>query len=344
MPIANFTSEQNKLFELTRDLARNDFALHVDKEKVSRSDLENYLRDKINNDILKGATLYQAYRRNNIVLFEIIEEIINVTIDEDVFNSAFVENFVEVKNRRLGDTTAFYHEGGMLSVSTFAGNHWDTNRQAIDLGEEFTLPKEWCFIHVYDELERFLVGAVTLERLVDKVYKAINRFFSERMYAQFANIANALPSAFSATGNTEAAVGDLIDLVQAAGGYANVNIAGTPGALRKLAGYIPTNLIADSQKEAKANNGDIGVWEGHKLMVIPQVLIPGTYTKRLADNKLFILGGDTKPIKFEIFGDTRTDMDTTGKKYNDMTLDFQVQTKFGMGLVIPAYSGVFTLQ
>ena len=102
--------------------------------------------------------------------------------------------------------------------------------------------------------------------------------------------------------------------------------------------------ITKNQKEAKANNGDIGVWEGHKLMVIPQVLIPGTYTKRLADNKLFILGGDTKPIKFEIFGDTRTDMDTTGKKYNDMTLDFQVQTKFGMGLVIPAYSGVFTLQ
>ena len=71
----NFSVEETKVFDLANDLARGDFSLHVDKEKVSRADLENYLRDTINNDILKGATLYQAYRRNNIVLFEIIEEI-----------------------------------------------------------------------------------------------------------------------------------------------------------------------------------------------------------------------------------------------------------------------------
>lgn len=344
MPKMNFTKEQNEIYELTRDLARNEFAIHVDKDKVTRKDLEEFLRNRINNDILKGATLYQAYRRNNVVMFEIIEEVVNLTIDEDVFNSPFVENFVEVKNRALGDTTAFYHEGGMLSVATFAGNHWDTNRQAVDLGDEFTLPKEWCYIHVYDELERFLLGIVTLERLTDKVYKAINRFFRERLYMQFSNIANAVPAAFSASGNNEEAVGNLVDLVMAAGGYANVNIAGTPAALRKLSKYIPDHHIAESQKEAKANTGDIGTWEGHKLLVIPQVVIPGTFQKRLDDTKLYILGGDSKPIKFEIFGDTRTDMDTTGHKNNDMTLDLQVQTKFGMGLVLPEYCGVFTLQ
>ena len=35
-------------------------------------------------------------------------------------------------------------------------------------------------------------------------------------------------------------------------------------------------------------------------------------------------------------------MDTTGKKNNDMTIDFQVQTLIGMGLVLPAYTGLFT--
>lgn len=67
----NFSAEEMKVLDLVNDLARGDFSLHVDKEKVTRKDLENFLRDKINNDILKGATLYQAYRRNNIVLFEI---------------------------------------------------------------------------------------------------------------------------------------------------------------------------------------------------------------------------------------------------------------------------------
>lgn len=49
-----------------------------------------------------------------------------------------------------------------------------------------------------------------------------------------------------------------------------------------------------------------------------------------------------KPIKLEIIGDTRSDMDTTGKKNNDMSVDIQVQTKIGIGLVLPPYFGVFT--
>ena len=168
MPRTNFSANEMKVYDLALDLARGDYSLHIDKEKVDKKDLENYLRDTINKDILKGATLFQAYRRNNLVLFEIMEEILNVTISEDVLESPFIDAFVEVKNRYLGDRTAFYSEGGLLSVAVFAGNHWDTNRQAIDLGEEITLPKEWIYIHVYEELERFLLNITTLDKLMDK--------------------------------------------------------------------------------------------------------------------------------------------------------------------------------
>ncbi len=342
MPRVNFSKEETKVYDLVLDLSRGDFSLHVDKEKVGRKDLEDYLRDKINNDILKGATLYQAYRRNNIVMFEIMEEIVNVTISEDVFNSPFVEAFVEIKNRALGDNTAFYSEGGLLSVASFAGNHWDTNRQSIDLGEEFTLPKEWIYIHVYEELERFLLKISTLEKLTDKIYKSVNKFIQDRIYAQFQNVAQAVPAEFTASGNSEEAVGKLCDLVQAAGGYDSLTIAGTKGALRKLAGIIPDKMFASSQKEAKANTGSIGDWEGNKLMIIPQTLKSGTFELALNDSMLFIMGGDVKPIKLEFIGDTRSDMDTTGKKNNDMSVDIQVQTLMGMGLLLPPYFGVFT--
>lgn len=338
----NFTREDEKVYDLALDLARGEFSLHVDEEKVTKKDLENYLRDKINNDILKGATLYQAFRRNNIVMFEIIEEIVNTTVSEDVLNSAFIDNFVEVKNRALGDKTAWYSEGGLLSVASFAGNHWDTNRQAIDGGEEFTLPKEWVYIHVYEELERFLLGITTLEKMTDVIYKSINKYIKDRLYVQFQNVATAVPAEFSKAGNSEEAVGELCDLVQAAGGYSSLTIAGTKAALRKLAGIVPDKMFADSQKEAKANSGSIGEWEGNKLMVIPQTLKSGTFELALDDSKIFIMGGDVKPIKLEYVGDSRTDMDTTGKKNNDMTVDMQVQTAIGMGLVMPQYFGVFT--
>jgi hypothetical protein len=338
----NFSKEDIKIYDLTLDLARGDFSQHIDNEKLGRVDLENYLREKINKDILQGKTLYQAFRRNNLVIFEIMEEITNITIGENVLNSPFIDAFVEVKNRALGDKTAFYSEGGLLSVASFAGNHWDTNRQSIDVGAEVTLPSEWIYIHVYEDLERFLLGITGLEKIMDKIYKSTNKYIQDRLYAQFQNVANSVPSEFSKSGNSEEALGGLVDLVQAAGGYGSITLAGTKGALRKVAAAVPDKMFADSQKEAKATSGSIGSWEGNSLMVIPQTLKSGTFTLALDDSKVFVMGGDVKPIKLEYIGDTRSDVDTTGKKNNDQSVDVQIQTKLGMGLLLPPYFGVFT--
>lgn len=338
----NFSADEMKVFDLANDLARGDFSLHVDKDKVSRADLEQYLRDTINNDILKGATLYQAYRRNNITLFEIVEEIVNLTISNDFADIPFIDNFVEFKNRALGDKTAWYSEGkSYVTVASFAGNHWDTNREALDGGEEYTLEKEWVYIHVYDELERFLLGIASLERLTDVIYKSFNKYIKERTYVMFQSIMSVVPAEFSVKGNSEEAVGGLCDLVQAAGGYSNLTIAGTKGALRKLGALIPDKYFADSQKEAKANNGTIGEWEGNRLMVIPQVIKEGTFELALDNNVLFVMGGDVKPIKVEFIGDTRTQEVRDGRINNDMTLELQVQTCFGMGLELPMAFGRF---
>lgn len=341
MPKTNFSTENQRIFNLALDLSRDDYSVHIDRDKLTKSDLENHLRNTIKNDILKGATLYQAYRRNNIVMFEIMEEIVNVTISEDVMSSPFIDAFVEVRNRYLGDNRAFYSEGGLLAVASFSGNHWDTNRQAIDIGSEFTLQREWVYIHVYEELERFLLGITPLEKILDKVYKSFNKYLADRLYAMFNVISNAVPAEFSASGNSEEAVGNLVDLVQTAGGYSSITIAGTKGALRKLANIVPDKFFATSQKEAKASTGSIAQWEGNNLMVIPQTLKSGTFEFALDDSTLFILGGDTKPICLEFIGDTRSDMDTTGKKYNDMTVDMQMQTCLGLGLQIPSYFGRF---
>lgn len=338
----NFSADEMKVFDLANDLARGDFSLHVDKDKVSRADLEQYLRDTINNDILKGATLYQAYRRNNITLFEIVEEIVNLTISNDFADIPFIDNFVEFKNRALGDKTAWYSEGkSYVTVASFAGNHWDTNREALDGGEEYTLEKEWVYIHVYDELERFLLGIASLERLTDVIYKSFNKYIKERTYVMFQSIMSVVPAEFSVKGNSEEAVGGLCDLVQAAGGYSNLTIAGTKGALRKLGGIVPDKYFADSQREAKASTGTIGEWEGNRLMVIPQVIKEGTFELALDNNVLFIMGGDVKPIKVEFIGDTRTQEVRDGRINNDMSLELQVQTCFGMGMELPQSFGRF---
>lgn len=337
----NFSAEEMRVYDLALDLARCDFSQNIDGEKVTQKDLESHLRNTINNDILGGATLFQAYRRNQTTLFEIIEEIVTTSIGENVLESPFIDEFVEVKNRALGDNTAWYSEGGLLSVASFAGNHWDTNRQAIDLGSEFTLPSEWVYVHVYEELERFLLGITPLDKMVDKIYKSINKFIQDRIYAQFQNVAGAIPADFVMNGNDEDSLGELCDKVMAAGGYGSLTIAGTRGALRKLAHVVPDKMFATSQKEAKAATGSIGEWEGHKLMIIPQTLKTGTFELALNDSQLFIMGGDTKPIKLEYIGDTRTTSDLTGQRNNDQTVDMQIQTKMALGLMLSPYFGMY---
>ncbi len=342
MPRINFSENDMRVFDLTKDLARGDFSLHVDGDKVTKTDLENYLRDTINNEVLKGASLYQAYRRNNIVLFEIIEEIVNITISNDLMEVPFVDSFVEFKNRALGDKTVWYSEGkSYLTVASFAGNHWDTNREALDAGEEFTLAKEWVYIHIYDELERFLLNITSLDRLTGAIYKSFNKYIKERIYVQFQSIMDVVPAEFSVKGNSEEALGGLCDLVQAAGGYSELTIAGTKAALRKIGAIVPDKYFADSQKEAKASTGTIGEWEGNKLMVIPQVLKVGTFELALDNDAVFVMGGDIKPIKLEFIGDTRTQEVRDGRINNDMTMELQVQTCFGMGMMLPEAFGLF---
>lgn len=339
----DFSVEHQSMVEQGLDLMRNTDYVNTNSE-VSKKQFENDFRKKILDEIGGGKSLYQAYRRNKITLFEIFEEIVNDTIGEDVFESPFVDRFVEIKNRGLGDTTDFYSEGGLLVVSSFAGNHWDTNRQSLDIGEAVNLAKEWCYIHVYDELERFLLGIVTLDKVQDKIRKSVAKYFNERLYMSFNAIANVVPSALSASGNSEAALGTLVDKVQAKGGYNSITIAGTKGALRKLTSVVDQKTIAESQKEAIKNTGSLGSWEGNDLMIIPQVLVPNTYNLALNDSKVFILGADVKPIKLEYFGDARTLESTDGKGHNDQTVDLQIQTKFGLGMIIPEAFGMFEFQ
>lgn len=337
-----FTKDAQQVCTLFSDLMTGDYQSHIDNEKLSKKDLINYLRKRINDDILKGADFWQALRDNDKTLYRVVENIINVSIGENIMNSPFVDALVEVKNRKLGDSSKFYAEGGLLSVAVFAGNQWDTNRQALDLGSEVSLPAQWLSIHVYEELERFLQGITPLEKLIEKMDKSFNKEMQDRIYRMFAKISNCVPAEYMASGNSEESFGRLCDLVQSKGGYNELTIAGTKGAFRRLAAIIPEKMFADSQRESKASIGTIGTWEGNTLVTIPQTLKSGSDELALDDTQLFILGGDTRPIKLEIYGETRAIMDFTGTKNNDQTVDAQVQTRVGMGLIPSKCFGMFT--
>lgn len=337
----DFSAEQQRVFSIVTDLVNGDY---VHEEGVTKSSLENHLRETINKDIFGGLNFRQALRRNKNTVYEVMEQITDIVVGENVLKSAFVDQFVEVKNRALNDRTDWVTEGdSLLTVASFAGNHWDTNRQSFDSGEKFTLPSEWAFIHVYMEFERFMLGIESFDKLTSAITKSFEAFINERIFAQFHNIASAVPAEFVYGGNDEETILALCEKLEVFGGYNNMIICGTQAALRKLDGVIPEVMIADSQKESRALTGSFGVWNGYKLMRIPQVKKNDAFELALDNNKLFIIGADTKPIKLEYIGDTRAKMIDDEHVNNDLTLDLQVQTKFALATLLPKYFGVVDL-
>lgn len=337
----DFSAEQKLVFSIVKDLVNGDYA---HEEGVTKSSLENHLRETINKDIFGGLNFRQALRRNKHIVYEVMEQITDIVVGENVLKSAFVDQFVDVKNRALNDRTDWVTEGdSLLTVASFAGNHWDTNRQSFDSGEKFTLPSEWAFIHVYMEFERFMLGIESFDKLTNAITKSFEAFINERVFAQFHNIASAVPSEFTYSGNSEEAILELCEKLEVFGGYNNMVICGTQAALRKLDGVIPVELIANSQKESRALTGSFGVWNGYNLMRIPQVKKNDAFELALDNNKLFVIGADSKPIKLEYIGDTRAKMIDDEHVNNDLTLDLQVQTKFALGTLLPKYFGVIDL-
>lgn len=349
----DFSKEDSRLVSVMSDCMRKDFSKTAGS--VSSKELSDYVRDSIKNIIgipangtYKAGDLFKAYRRNKNTIFEIIEEVVTTTLGENLNDSPFIQQFVEVHNVGLGEREAFYSEGGLLSVASFAGNHWDTDRQLLGLGTEYTLPAEWVYIRVYEDLERFLLGITDLSKLTDKINRSMTKYINDRVYAQFQNIATVAPTEFSVTGNDEDALGGLVDLVEAATGATSVTIAGTHGALRKLANVVPDKSFAETQKTSIAGSGSLGLWEGNETLIIPQTLQPGTFKTALDNNKLFVIASGTgvKPIKLAYYGDTRSYEFTDGKPFTDQTVELQVQTKLGLGLEVSGNGefGVFTFE
>ena len=115
----NFSAEGTKVLNLVNDLSRGDFSLHIDKEKTSKQDLENHLRDMINNDMLGGRSLYQAFRRNKVEFFEIIEKVVEITISPNTFPGVYrVVGDTFIRNANTGKDEMFQFVIGKAKVTS----------------------------------------------------------------------------------------------------------------------------------------------------------------------------------------------------------------------------------
>lgn len=287
---------------------------------------------------------WQNFRNHKNEIYTVMENVLNTNLPLAWENSVFYDQFVDVKNGAIGDSNEFVVEdNSILVASRFSGNHWDTGRQKLQGKKGFSVSTEWIYIRVYDELERFLKGTVTLPEMMAKLQKGFTNEIDTRVYTSFSGVGTYLPAKFQETGTYDKdTMLTLIQRVQTAS-QKNVILAGTKSALSHIVDGIEASRMSERQKEELSTKGALLDFTGLGVQAIeiPQTFVRGTYD--FVDTKsIFVLPDNEKFIKLYFEGETRA-RDLGSQDTMDHTIDSQIQTKLGVGIVVSNLIGKFTI-
>lgn len=293
----------------------------------------------------------KAFRRHKVEVFEVIEETVENLLRTGWGENPFFNQFVEIKSLALGDTNEFYVEDEcILSVSELSGNHHDIIRQRLAEGSTYKVKTSWYGIKIYAEYERFMAGRIDWSAFINKIYEAFDKMINDMVYqAIMAAGTKVLPeSQFNKSGalsdSTRDTLIELVEDVQMATGD-EVVIMGTKTALSKLTKLVNTEWISNSMKEERHTTGRVAIWEGIRLVEIPQAFAQNDTTKKLVDNKKLLVMPltDNKFIKIYNEGEEYVNEVTDSATNKDMTIEFEYMRKMGIATIIGKKFGMWTI-
>ena len=290
-----------------------------------------------------------AMRKHKYDIFEVIEEVVEDKLVSGWGENPFFREFVEMKSAAFGDKNEFVTEDkSVLTVAEISGGHHNIERQALGFGEVFSVKTSWIGLKVYAEYESFMAGRVDWAKMINKITEAVNEYVNATLYKAVMGAGASLPAQeqFNLTGTlTKEKLIQLVDDVQAATGREAV-IMGTKAALAKVTALGDVQWISNNMKDEMNKTGRLGLFEGIRLVEIPQAFAPNDTTTKLVDNnKLLIMPvADNKFIKVVYEGDPQIREISNGDTNMDKTVEYEYQYKMGVATVIGYYFGTWTIE
>lgn len=338
---------KDAIVRLGLDLNRGVKTFEIEDKTYTNTDAEEVLRQALI-DANGGSTSfdYKSLRRNKVAIFEIIEELVTLIIQDGITGSAFWDAFVDYRNLALGDKNEFYaDDDSEFVVCEVAEGNSTPRRQRLGARNKASVNTTVHMIRMYDYFARFMAGRIDWAQLCAKVAEAFQKAIWADIYAAFSGITSGdiigSSGTYLVTGTWDE--DDLIDLVahvEAATG-SKAKIFGTKQTLKK----ITTSIVSNSAKEDTYNQGYIGKFYGTDVFEIPQVHKPGTDTFAVdpSSNTIHVIAGDDKFIKFVTEGETLID-DRDWTEQADMSIEYRMIQKFGAAILFAAKGyGRYTL-
>lgn len=195
-----------------------------------------------------------------------------------------------------------------------------------------------------------MMGRVDWAGFVQKIYEAFDKYINDMVYqAVMAAGDKVLPTnQFAKTGALGSATKDefitLVEDVQAANGC-EVVVMGTKSALAKLSAMEDINWVSNGMKEERHTTGRLGMFEGIRLVEIPQRFATNDTTVKLVDNtKLLVMPvADNKFIKIYNEGDAQIREISDGNTNMDKTIEYEYQLKMGVATLINRKFGTWVI-
>lgn len=268
-------------------------------------------------------------------LFAFIEELINVVENEGLKGDEFFMNYVDYRNVAEGDQNIFYTEDteGFI-VSEIGRGNQAIRRQRLNAGQQVSITTSPKAVRVYEHLSRLMAGRVNFNTMVQRVAESINKKKYEDIFATFTGVTAATDGMYAQlvySGTyTENNVLDVIEHVEA-DNNASATIIGTRKALRTL--KTDTDLTSNMAKDDMYDMGYYGKFNGTPCYRIRSRYKTGTHDFIFPDNKLYIVAGNEKFIKFVTEGNAI--LDTRQAVENmDLTQEYWYITQYGIALML----------
>lgn len=195
-----------------------------------------------------------------------------------------------------------------------------------------------------------MAGRVDWAGFVQKIYEAVDKHLNDMLYASVMSAGDqVVPSSqFVKTGAIDEAHRDelmtLIEDVQMATGD-EVVIMGTKSALSRLNKLVETNWITNDMKNERHTTGRLGMWDGIRLVEIPQRFADNDTTVKLVDNKKLLIMpvADNRFVKVFNEGDAQFKEVSDGTTNMDKTIEYEYQFKMGVATIIGKKFGMWTI-
>jgi hypothetical protein len=290
----------------------------------------------------KASLDYRAIRDGECKkLFAIMEEIVTKTVIEGLPTSSPIFNFVDFRNKALGDQDSFVvGDSSLFTVADTAEGTQGVRRQRIVGGETVYVTPQLKTIKIYEELNRVLAGRININDLIDRVARSFLLKTNQDIYTAFAGTYSKLVAPYQVSGTfTESKLTELIDHVEAATGM-QAYILGSKQAVKKITGI--TGASADSALEDLYNVGYFGKVGTNSVIAMQNGHKAGTTNFILNDTDLHVVAGNDKFIKMVTEGDTLiipgNPMDNA-----DLSQEFLMAQRYNTGIVMSEVFGTYRI-